>query len=137
MASDSVHEIEQDIEATRSRLYGTIDRIQDKLTVSGIVDEVMGSVGVPRSENGHDFVLGLMRRNPIPVMIVAAGVGWFFYNMSRRKPKPVFALTEDYADYVDVSVEPPQATRSYDPDLPGSLPRTDVLTGPRGLPGQA
>jgi hypothetical protein len=34
----SLTRIERDIEETRSRLYDTIDRIQDRLTVPGMVD---------------------------------------------------------------------------------------------------
>lgn len=101
MESESVREIEADIEATRNRLYGTIDRIQQKLTVSGIVDEVMGSAGVPRSQNGHDFILGLMRRHPVPIMIAAAGIGWFVYRMNRRRTAAAADAIAD-AEYVEV-----------------------------------
>lgn len=115
MASDSAREIEADIEATRTRLYGTIDRIQSKLTVAGIVDEVMGSAGVPRTQNGHDFVLGIMRKHPLPMMIAAAGIGYLFYRMNRQR-----AVTTTIADvdYVEVPAINDGQARMYDPDLP-------------------
>lgn len=84
MASSRVNELEQEIANTRLRLDGTIDRIQEKLTVSGIVDEVMGQAGVPRLASGHDFLLTLLRRHPVPVMIAAAGLGLAVYTLNKR-----------------------------------------------------
>lgn len=122
--ADSVREIEADIEATRTRLYGTIDRIQQKLTVSGIVDEVMGSAGVPRYQNGHDFVLGLMRRHPVPVMVAAAGIGWFFYRMNRGRTLSADAIAD--AEYVEVPAINDGQARIYDPDLPSRHPSSEL-----------
>jgi chemotaxis response regulator CheB len=125
MASESARELEADIEATRARLYGTIDRIQNRLTVAGIVDEVMGSAGVPRYQNGHDFVLGVMRKHPLPVMIAAAGLGYLFYRMNRQR-----AATTTIADvdYVEVPAINDGQARMYDPDLPRTH-HTDVIEG--------
>ena len=44
----------------------------------------MGSAGVPRYQNGHDFVLGLLRRHPLPVMVAAAGLGYLVSDAGRR-----------------------------------------------------
>jgi hypothetical protein len=125
MASDSAREIEADIEATRARLYGTIDRIQNRLTVAGIVDEVMGSAGVPRYQNGHDFVLGVMRKHPLPVMIAAAGIGYLFYRMNRQR---AVAPTIADVDYIEVPAINDGQARMYDPDLPRTHP-SDVIEG--------
>ncbi|MDB5560191.1 MAG: hypothetical protein JWQ36_3125 [Enterovirga sp.] len=132
MAEGSSREIETEIEQTRARLYGTIDRIQNKLTVAGIVDEVMGSAGVPRYQNGHDFVLGFMRKHPLPVMIAAAGLGYFVYRMNRQRMN---ATTIADADYVEVPAINDGQARIYDPDLPVRHPTPDALEGFR--PGGA
>lgn len=119
----SVNELEQDIEATRSRLNGTIDRIQEKLTVSGIVDEVMGQAGVPRLESGHDFVLSLLRRHPLPLMIAAAGLGLAVYQMNRKKAARLTALPHDQDDWDrHPALEKPPI---YAPDLSLTSPSTD------------
>ncbi len=123
MASDSTREIEADIEATRARLYGTIDRIQSKLTVAGIVDEVMGSAGVPRTQNGHDFVLGIMRKHPLPMMIAAAGIGYLFYRMNRQRG---VSTTIADVDYVEVPAINDGQARMYDPDLPRTSPSSAI-----------
>ena len=124
----SVGEIEADVAASRAKLYDTIDRLQDKLTVAGIVDEMMGSAGVPRYANGHDFVLGLMRRHPVPTLIAAAGIGWFVYRLNRRfgrTPQDAVGLTD--VDYVEVPVLNDGRTRAYDPDITPRHPSLDAI----------
>lgn len=79
-----VQELEREIAATRARLNGRIDEIQSRLTVSGIVDEVMGQSGVPRLASGQHFVADLLRKNPVPVMLAAAAVGFLVYRMNKR-----------------------------------------------------
>ena len=92
----SVGEIERDIAATRARLHDTIDEIQSRLTVSGIVDEVLGQAGVPRlTGSGHDFVFGIMRRNPLPVMVAAAAVGFLIHRRNKRMAARPYAVVAD------------------------------------------
>lgn len=134
MGSDSVREIEADIEETRTRLYDTIERIQDKLTVAGIVDEVMGAAGVPRLQNGHDFVLGFTRRHPVPIMIAAAAVGFWFYRMNKRTA-PLETIAD--AEYVEVPALNDGHARVYDPDLPSRHPSTPSLESRATLSTQA
>ena len=123
MTSVDTHLIEQELAAKRARLSSTIDRIQDKLTVSGIVDEVMGSAGVPRSQGGHDFALGLLRRHPVPIMIAAAGIGYVFYRMNRSRRLAADPIAD--AEYVDVSALNDGQARVYDPDLPARHPSSE------------
>lgn len=118
-----VHELEADVAATRERLNETIDRIQDKLTVSGIVDEFMGQVGVPRMESGHDLVLGLLRRHPVPVMIVAAGIGFLLYRYGKRGPARLPRVPEDELGPGPLVTAP---ARIYDPDLPTQPPPAEI-----------
>lgn len=127
----SLHEVEADVAETRARLYDTIDRIQDKLTVTGIVDEVMGSVGVPRYEAGHDFMLGLMRRHPVPMMVAAAGIGFLIYRMNRRAAGRDLTIAD--ADYVDVGVVNDGQAPAYDPDLPSRRPSVDAIENRRAF----
>lgn len=128
----SVHGIEQDIVATRSRLNDTIDRIQDKLTLSGIVDDVMGTAGIPRVAESQDYIMGLVRRHPLPVMLVAAGVGWLVYRMNRR-PHVIY----DGEDLMDVPVITDGQARVYDPDLPTRHPGADLVDTNHRIAAQA
>jgi hypothetical protein len=89
-----------------------------------MVDEVMGQAGVPRMENGHDFVLGLLRRHPVPVMIAAAGIGFLIYRMNKTSERRAAARIT--TDVVDVPVLNDGHARTYDPDLPSRHQAVDV-----------
>lgn len=128
----SVHVIEQEIVATRSRLNDTIDRIQDKLTLSGIVDDVMGTAGLPRVTEGQDYLLGLVRRHPLPIMVAAAGIGWLVYRMNRRP-----TILYDGEDVLDVPVITDGQARIYDPDLPTRHPGADLVDVNHRIAAQA
>ncbi|MBV9077679.1 MAG: DUF3618 domain-containing protein [Methylobacteriaceae bacterium] len=133
MAASDVQSIEREVEEARARLGEKIDLIQDKLTVSGIVDEVMGAAGVPRLANGHDFVLALLRRHPVPLMIAAAGLGYAIYRMNRTGR----SVGELEVEPVSVPVMNTGRARVYDPDLPVIHPRSDVVEGRQALDAQA
>lgn len=108
-------ELERDIEQTRARLSDTIDRIQDKLTVSGMVDEVMGSAAMPAFDMRFGQALDIIRRNPVPVLIVAAGVGWVLNQIGRREAAARARLIE--AEDLDLPVVATAHAKTYDPDL--------------------
>lgn len=118
-----IRELEAEVAATRERLNETIDRIQDKLTVSGMVDEFMGQVGVAKMESGHDFLLGLVRRHPVPVLIAAAGIGFLLYQINRRRPARLPRVPEDELGRGPLVTAP---ARVYDPDLPTRPPPTEI-----------
>ena len=72
--TQDIRDLERDIEQTRARLDLTIDRLQDKLSMSGIVDDVLGTMRGNRYGSIYDHALDVIKRNPVPVMLVAAGV---------------------------------------------------------------
>ncbi|HSP25565.1 MAG TPA: DUF3618 domain-containing protein [Saliniramus sp.] len=80
----SMKDVEREIEESRARLDRTIDRLQDKLSVSSAVDEVIG--GVRRSQYGGvvEQVLTSIRNNPVPVLVALAGVGWLLRRVERE-----------------------------------------------------
>lgn len=80
----SMKDVEREIEATRERLHRTIGRLEDKLTVSSAVDEVIG--GVRRSQYGGavEQVLDSIRNNPVPVLVALAGVGWLLRRIEKE-----------------------------------------------------
>ena len=43
MSTQSLQEMERDIERSRAQLDQTIDRLQDKMSVSGVVDDMLGT----------------------------------------------------------------------------------------------
>jgi hypothetical protein len=83
MTTQSLQEMERDIERSRAQLDQTIDRLQDKMSVSGVVDDMLGT-----ARNGpygplYDKVLDTVRRNPVPVMLIAMGFGLLAFRLGR------------------------------------------------------
>lgn len=119
----SVSQLEQDIAATRNRLHATIDRIQEKLTVAGMVDEVVGQVGIARVAGGEGTLLTMMRRHPLPVLLAAAGVGFLIYRMNRAEATRRSPLLDE--DLVEVPAINDGQARLYDPDTSPRHPTTE------------
>jgi hypothetical protein len=115
--TESLNELEKDIEASRARLDQTIDQIQERLSVSSIVDEMLGNARQTPLSGVYDGALEAIRRNPVPVLLIAAGVGWLIHRMAgdgkaaveRRRVR----LAAD-----GLPVTRTGADRIYDPDLP-------------------
>lgn len=136
--TQSIQDLERDIEETRARLDVTIDRIQDRLSVSGIVDEVVGSVRDTQFGSVIDTALSIIRRNPVPVLLVAAGVGWLLHRASqesRRRPSSRTALAT--LDEPGIPVLNTGNSRVYDPDTSSLHPTQDALQTRRELSASA
>ncbi len=123
--SESLNDLEKDIEASRARLDQTIDQIQERLTVSSIVDEMLGNARQTPLSGVYDGALAAVRRNPVPVLLIAAGVGWLLHRMSKEgaapSRQPRIARRAD-----DLPVVKTGADRVYDPDLPTRHPLRDI-----------
>lgn len=118
-------DLEEEAAATRARLHETIGRIQDKLTVSGMVDDFIGQTAAPRLAEGQDALLGFLRRHPLPVMLVAAGVGFMIHRMNRRADAARAAATALAEEDVEVDALNAGQSRAYDPDAPSRHPLAD------------
>jgi hypothetical protein len=131
-----IERLERDIEASRARLDHTIDQIQDKLSPSGIVDEMMGSVR--KTEFGPVFhhAVEVVRRNPVPVMLVAAGLGWLFYRMGRDRRSPELRRAE-MIEEESVPLIVTGQDRVYDPDSSPRHPTQDVVETRREISARA
>lgn len=113
-------DLEAEAAESRARLSDTIGRIQDKLTVSGMVDDFIGQAAGPRLVGtGHGFVAGLLKRHPVPLMIAAAGIGFLIHRMNRRSATGLSDVE------IDVPALNTGQTRVYDPDLPTRHPLAD------------
>jgi ElaB/YqjD/DUF883 family membrane-anchored ribosome-binding protein len=123
--SQSINELERDIEQTRARLDSTIDQLQSRLSTSGIVDEVLGTVRRTQFASVMDDTLEAVRRNPVPVLLVAAGLGLLFYRMTERSQARRRRPLDPYDD--GVPVLRPRGARVYDPDVAAAYPTADTL----------
>jgi len=111
--------LERDIEESRARLDMTIDRLQDRLSVSGIVDDMLGTMRANRYGSVFDHTLAVIRRNPVPVLLVAAGVGWLVHRMSqdsRRRVVRPLPYGETRVPVAGLDAAEADPVRLYDPD---------------------
>ncbi|CAA2143428.1 MULTISPECIES: DUF3618 domain-containing protein [Methylobacterium] len=118
--SESLNDLEKDIEASRARLDQTIDRIQDRLSVPSIVDDMLGNVRRTPLSGAYDGALDAIRRNPVPVLLIAAGIGWLLHRTGKDRQ----TLTKRSLIDPDgaLPVTPGAAAKAYDPDQPTRQP---------------
>jgi len=138
--TDTIKDLEQDIEQTRARLDETIDQIQDRLSVSGIVDDLMGTVRTSdRFGSIYDHAAAVVRRNPVPVMLLAVGAGWLVYRLSKegryRLPAPRARALQ--AKEAGIPAMNAGNVHAYDPDVSPLHPAKDTLESRRELSAQA
>lgn len=137
--TQSIQELERDIAESRARLDVTIDQIQDRLSVSGIVDEVVGSVRTTEFGSVIDHALTIVRRNPVPVLLVAAGIGWLLHraNQERRYRPTRRAVYAAAVEEESIPVLNTGNARVYDPDTSSLHPTQDALETRRELNARA
>lgn len=114
--TQSLQDLERDIEQSRAQLDRTIDQLQNKMTVSGVVDDMLGTARAGQYGPIYDRVLETVRRNPVPVMLIAAGLGLLAYRLGRPAPRRqtrLIAADEDFVTEQDLAAEP-EDLRIYD-----------------------
>lgn len=118
--SESLNDLEKDIEASRARLDQTIDRIQDRLSVPSIVDDMLGNVRRTPLSGAYDGALDAIRRNPVPVLLIAAGIGWLLHRTGKDRQTLTKRPVIDPNGALPVT--PGVAAKAYDPDQPTRQP---------------
>lgn len=88
----STAEIEREVAASRERLALTLDRIERKLSPGELIDDTVAYFrGSGAIEGAGDFGRNLaasVRDNPMPVALMAAGLGWMIWSGSRPVSGP-------------------------------------------------
>jgi hypothetical protein len=99
--TQDLQDLERDIEQSRAKLDLTIDRLQGKMTMSGVVDDMLGTARNGQYAPLFDNVLETIRRNPVPVMLMAMGIGLLAYRLGRKPvivQRPIgLAAADDFA----------------------------------------
>ncbi|MGO4573179.1 DUF3618 domain-containing protein [Microvirga sp. 2TAF3] len=127
--TQSIEELEREIEQSRAKLDLTIDQLQDKLSISGVIDDVLGTARNGRYAPVFDNVLTTIRRNPVPVMLVAAGIGLFLHRLGRTpkaRTHTRLMTDEDIPAY-------PEEPRLYEPGASTLQSPQDVMERRRGV----
>jgi hypothetical protein len=79
----SSEQLEQESERTRARLAETLEELRARLTPGQVVDQLFDYA---REGSGGEFVRNLgheVRRHPLPVTLIGAGIGWLMIANSR------------------------------------------------------
>ena len=83
-----VDRIERELAATRARLDGTIDALQQKLSPGELMSQ---AVTYFKEGSGMDLshTIGRsLRDNPVPVALIGVGLGWLVVSGTRRSERP-------------------------------------------------
>ena len=75
-------QIRADIDRTRSDIDRTLDALSTRLTGRELAADAWGAVR-RRATVGADGVRRGAREHPIPMTLIAAGIGWYIYERSR------------------------------------------------------
>ncbi|WCR10320.1 DUF3618 domain-containing protein [Paracoccus stylophorae] len=92
----SPEEIEREIEQQRSELTSTLDDLQDRFSIDGLVRQI----GEQFREHGGDMsrsITNQIKANPIPLALTGIGLAWMMFGNS-RPPAPASPgrVEEDY-----------------------------------------
>jgi hypothetical protein len=101
-----LHEIEEDIACTRSRMNAAVDALEQELTPRRVIEngaEVLRKALEPRPGPFRDQV----RAYAIPLALIAAGLGWLFVLRSRSRQTDLSDNLRGTADDVAKADERP------------------------------
>jgi len=79
-------ELKREVESERSEITDILDALRDKMSPGQLVDQAFDYV---RSSGGVDFSRNLgrsVRDNPLPVLMVGAGIAWLMASGNRERP---------------------------------------------------
>ena len=76
-------EIERDIEATRAEMAETLDVIERKLAPGQLIDQ---AVDYLRAEGTGSRVGEVIKRNPLPVVLIGVGLAWLALSELSGRP---------------------------------------------------
>ena len=84
-ASRDPEQLERAAERLRADLDRTLDALERKLSPSQLLDRSLAYL----REHGGDMAVALgdsVRRNPVPILLTVAGLGWLIVSSVRRNP---------------------------------------------------
>ena len=115
--SRTADEIERDIENERAEMSGTINELQKKFSVEGIVSDI----GTMFRDQGGDLgraISATVGRNPAAVALVGVGLAWLVLGQGRSRTYADQSASPTFGPYRDRGAaygrNPERAATSYD-----------------------
>ena len=87
----SPREIEEQIERERAELAGTLNTLQDRYSVEGVMTQVSEHLRTNGSEIARN-VSETVKQNPLGVALVGAGIAWLMFGKGPSAKSDVEAL---------------------------------------------
>lgn len=92
MSEKRPERIHDDIRQIRSRMDDTIDRLSDRFSLRGLLDE---GLDVLRSAGRHGESAGRtvgrkIRENPLPLLLIGGGIAWLFLSGDDEEDEPTY-----------------------------------------------
>lgn len=120
-------QLEREAETARCNLASDLDELRQRMTPGQIVDEI---VDYASDTPVGDFARNLMRdlrENPLPLLLIGAGIAWSIFNSSRRPRVVVEACSPEVAVPATVARwEPPPAAKRSDWEVAAVAPAADT-----------
>lgn len=94
-APRSSSEIESDIRQTRSRMDSTLDQLGERLTARSLLNSALdwweshseGTRTSARVKDTYQTIIHQVKDNPMPAMLVGAGIAWMLIGAAREEPE--------------------------------------------------
>jgi hypothetical protein len=114
MAERSSEEIRRDLETTRAEMDDTVDALQRKLSPGQLVDDLWGRL--KRNGGVGSNVGDLIRDHPVPIALMALGLGWLAIERATasRSPREPWHDADTEADRELETREPGRLSRLKD-----------------------
>ena len=146
--SRRIDEIEADVARSRERLEKTLQRIEHKLSASGMVDDALASLRRTRHGDVVDRAMGVLRDNPVPVLALMAGIGWLIGRAGsgerdaarearareRAFRREARAATKDATKDASKDASNSSRTDAFSPGTEATPPAPDMSPGERVRP---
>ncbi|MFC7478665.1 DUF3618 domain-containing protein, partial [Dankookia sp. GCM10030260] len=89
----SAAEIEREVEQTRAGLTNTLDELRERASPGQLFEQALNYA---RSSGGNELVRNLgtsVRDNPLPLLLIGAGIGWLMMSGGNRSGGPTPSQT--------------------------------------------
>jgi hypothetical protein len=130
----SADELEREVEATRERLQGTLTNLQSRLTPASLSEDLVGIRGPSKAVNlTAERLLGTVRANPVPVLLICAGLGYLVYDAvmraaEQRRLRVVAAEAQPRRDGELAGNHPDRLEDKLDEALEETFPGSDPVS---------
>lgn len=91
----SADEVQRDVERQRTELRDTVNEIQDRLSPGQLFDQAVDYFWEQPRAGGQSRLTRAIVENPLPVLVIGAGLLWLAVAASQERPRPRRRIDRD------------------------------------------